>query len=434
MPEWFWVILSINVFLVLIFFGIPIAFSGMLSGLTLFLLLYGELTVAGMTFQNLLIASVSNYSMTVIPLFVFMGYLAFHSGVGKEIYKVASAWVGRLPGGLAVATIFACALFGAISGSSLAATAMFAKISKPELDKAKYHWALSTGSVASAGTLASLIPPSVLIVIYGIIAEQSIGKLLIAGFIPGFISAMLYALMIIVRCILNPSLGPIGPTTTLKEKIYALPGTTEVFLVMVIILGGIYSGFFTPTEAGAWSAFIMLIFTFLRGRKIDFQLVRRALRESVVLSSIIFLALVGMEMMTKALTSSGAIGAIVDLSISLPVSRYILLFFVFIVYVILGAFIVAPGMMVLTVPFVLPVLVTAGFDPIWIGIIVIKFCEIGMITPPIGMNVYVVAPIVGRDVIDCFRSIVPFLAIDIFTVLLFVVFPEIITYVPSLMD
>ena len=434
MVDWGWGIIGIGCFLLFTFIGMRVAFAGMLTGLLLFLIIYGDWNVAGTTLTSLIFNNNSSYSMTVIPLFVFMGYVAYYAGTGSEIYEAARAWVGWLPGGLAIATVFACAFFGAISGSSLAAVAMFAKISLPELNRSKYDSNLSIGCVASAGTLASLIPPSILVVIYGIIAQQSIGKLLIAGFIPGAISAIIYFLLILMRCLVNPKLGPPGPVTSIREKVVSLKGIIAVLIVMVIILGGIYSGVFTPTEAGACSAFVMMINVFLKERRFDWKKLMMALRDTVSLSAVIFFIIVGIDLMAKAATSSGALGALVDIAISLPVSPYVLLFLVFILYVILGAFIVAPGMMVLTVPFVVPVLVSAGFDPIWLGIIVIKFCEIGMITPPIGINVFVVAPIAKKSVVDCFRGVLPFLVADILTVCLFVIFPGLVTFIPYLMD
>lgn len=433
MPEWILGITAIIAFLFLVSCGVRIAFAGLAGGLLSLLLIYRDCNIAGVSVSGLVFNEVTTYPMTVIPLFIFMGYLAFYSGIGGSLYKAAYAWLGRLPGGLAVATISGCALFGSISGSSTAAVAMFSKISMPEMDKAKYHPRLSIGAVAAGGTVANLIPPSTLMVIYGILAEQSIGKLLIAGFLPGIVEAIGYILMIIIRCIKNPQLGPRNPSTSFREKISSLRRVIIVFVVMVIIIVGLYTGVFTPTESGAWGAFIMLIFSLIVVRGSRWQMLKDALLETARVSCMIFTIMIGIKIMTTALISSGALRIMVDSFTALPVSPYILLLAAMMIYIILGAFVGVMGMLVMTVPFFVPALTEVGFDAIWLGVIVIKFCEIGLITPPIGVNIFVTAQIVNRDVSECFKDIFWYFIVDLLCVALLIAFPPIATYLPSRM-
>jgi tripartite ATP-independent transporter DctM subunit len=430
--EWIWGVLGIVVFLILLFLGMPIAFSAIIGGIIGFFLACHNFNIAGTIMASLLYTSSSTYAMTVIPLFIFMGYLAYYCGMGEDIYKAARSWFGWLPGGLAIATVMSCAFFGAICGVSTVAVAMFGKMSVPEMDKADYHWSLSVGSVAASGTLADLIPPSGLMVIYAMLAQQPVGKLLIAGFIPGIVSAIIYALMIWYRSVRNPRLGPKGPTTSLHEKFGSLKGIIVVFIVMVIIIGGLYSGFFTPTEVGAWSAFIILIAGVIL-KRFSWPMLKDAFIDTARTTCMIFVILIGIKVMTTALISSGAFGAINDFFQAQVVPPYLLLFYAIIIYVILGAFVGVMGMLVMTVPVIVPILAAAGFDPIWLGVIVIKFCEIGLITPPIGGNVFVIALVTGRDVGDCFKAILWFLVMDLLTLGVFIAFPQIVMFLPSQM-
>lgn len=433
MQAWIWGIAGLVLFLVLVVCGVRIAFAALMAGLVIFLLVYTDLQVAGTTTIGILVSVSSQYSLTVIPLFIFMGFLTFYSGLGTELYTTARSWLGQLPGGLAIATVMACAFFGAISGSSTAAVAMFGKVAKPEMDKFNYHPSLSIGSIAASGTLANLIPPSTLMVIYGMLAEQSIGKLLIAGFLPGLLSAILYSLMIAVRSVRNPRLGPVAPVASWREKIRSLKGLLVIFIVMVIIIGGIYSGVFTPTEAGAWSAFVMLIFVIITRRRLAWPMLKSALIETTRVSCMIFVILFGIKCMTTAIVSTGSFGILVGFVESLAVSRYVLLGVAIGIYILLGAFIGVMGMLVMTVPFIVPLLAGVGFDPIWLGVIVIKFCEIALITPPIGANIYVIAKTVETDVSTCFASIWWFLVVDLLTVGVLILFPQIVTWLPSTM-
>jgi tripartite ATP-independent transporter DctM subunit len=434
MTEWVLGLIGIAVFFALMICGVRIAFSALISGLIVFFLVYNNLNTIGTALSGILFSESSNYAMTVIPLFTFMGYLALHYGIGTNIYDASRCWFGRLPGGLAIATITGCAFFGAICGVSPVAVAIFGKMAIPEMDRSNYHWSLSVGSVAASGTLADLIPPSTLMIIYGILTQESIGKILIAGFIPGLLSATIYCLMIIYRCMRDPRLGPKSPPTSFREKFRSLKGVIMVFVVMVIIVGGLYSGIFSPTEAGAVSAFVMLIASFIVQRGFHWAKLKAVILDTVRTSCMIFMLLIGIKVMTTALISTGVIGSIVEYFQGLAISGYLLLLMAMVLYVILGAFVGVMGMLVMTVPFIVPILTGVGFDPIWLGVIVIKFCEVGLITPPIGTNVFIIAQVTGRDVSECFRAITWFLVMDLLTIGILIAFPQIVLFLPSLMS
>jgi tripartite ATP-independent transporter DctM subunit len=270
-----------------------------------------------------------------------------------------------------------------------------------------------------------------MMIVYAMLAQISVGKLLIAGFLPGIMTALTFSLMIIIRCIKNPKLGPKGPSTTWREKITSLKGIIVVGIVLIIILGGLYSGIFTPTEAAAWSALVMLLSGFIIQRGFKWSLFKESLKDTATNSCMIFMILIGVTLMSTALISSGVIGTMVSFFEGLEVSKYVLLLAAVIIYVILGAFVGVLGMLVMTVPFIIPILETAGFDPIWLGVFAILFVEIGLITPPIGTNVFVIATVTGRDVSHCFKAVVPFLIMQLVNLVLLVAFPAIVLFLPS---
>ena len=408
-----------------------IAFAGAVGGFIGLVALYSWHTATATLVSHIIVES-TKYGMTVIPLFVFMGYLGFYSGLGEEIYRAGRAWFGKLPGGLAIGTVFGCAGFGAISGSSTAAVAMFGRMSVPEMDRYNYHRRLSVGTIAASGTLATLIPPSTTVVIYGLLAEQSIGKLLIAGFLPGIVSAIIYGLMIYFRAVLNPKLGPPGPSSSLKEKFISLRSLWAVVAIMLVILGGLYTGVFTPTEAGGFGAFAMFILVLIR-RMLTWEKLKAALLEATRVSCMIFIVIIGVRIFMTLLVASGVTGALVKAVLTLPVPAEVMLLGILVVYVIFGCFIGVIGMLVTTIPFVYPVILGLGFNPIWFGIIVIKLCEVAMITPPVGINVFVASKVIGEPVENCFRGVIPFFFMDLLTIGVLIAFPQIILFLPNLM-
>jgi tripartite ATP-independent transporter DctM subunit len=379
-------------------------------------------------------AAVTPYSLSVIPLFIIMGYFAFYAGLTSDIYKTAQKWFGHLPGGLAIATVFGCAGFAACTGSSTASAAVMGRIGIPEMIEHGYDRRLAAGVVAASGTLAALIPPSIILVIYGIITEQSVGMLLIAGFIPGILSALIYGIGIYVRVKLNPDLGKPSPAVPFKQKILALRGTWGMLLIIALILGGIYAGWFTPTEAGgigAFSAFLMA----LGLRRLTLTNLREALLETGKTTVMIFTIMAGVLILIYFLALTGVPDAFAQMVIALPFNRYLVLIAILTVYVVLGMFLDGLGMLMLTLPIVFPAVTALGFDPIWFGIIVVKMVEICLVTPPVGLNVYMVRSVAPEIPLEqIFLGIIPFVVMDLLTVALLIIFPEIITFLPSTMQ
>jgi tripartite ATP-independent transporter DctM subunit len=375
----------------------------------------------------------TSYALSVLPLFILIGFLAHFAGIIQGAYRCARAWFGWLPGGLAIATIFATAGFAAVSGASTATAAVFARVAIPELLRYDYHPRLAAAVVAAGGTLASLIPPSAILVVYGIIVEQSIGALLLAGFVPGIISAIIYAGLLLFRFWLTPSLG--RPITGIgwDERLRTLPEISPIVIVIAIVMGGMYTGWATPTEVGALGAFTVFTMAMLR-RGLTLRNLMLALLETAKLTVMIFSIIWGVLIFVRFLAFAGLPGAFSEWIVALPLSPLMTLLMILGVYVLLGMFMNGIGMLLLTLPVVFPAVMALGYDPIWFGIILVKMVEIGLITPPIGLNCFVVAG-VRPDIPlqEIFKGVWPFVLADIVTVGFFIAFPEIILFLPRLM-
>jgi len=423
-------VLSVVALMVLVGLGMRIFAAAALVGFTGLALQIGwggAMGLAGLTPY----AKAATYEFSVLPMFVLIGFLAFHAGMTREIFEAARIWVGRFPGGLAVATVFATAGFSAISGASTATAAVFSRVALPEMLERGYKASISAGVVAAGGTLASLIPPSGILVVYGIIAEASIGRLLLAGFIPGVISAIVYAATVLILFKRDPDLGPAGEAYPVLEKIKSLRQLMGVGLVVFIILGGLYTGWLTPTETGAAGAAVMLAFCLFRA---GFALanLKDAFIETVKVSSMIFSVIWAVLIYVRFLGFTGLPGDIAEWVLVVPANRYVILIGILLFYVVLGMFMDAIGMLLLTLPIVLPTIVGLGFDPIWFGIILVKMAEICLITPPIGLNCFVVhgvRPDIPLPTI--FRGAFPFFFSDVATVALLIAFPEIVLWLPN---
>lgn len=424
--------LGLAAIFVLVVLGMRIAFATALVGFV-GLAVIKNMGVAANVVGFLPHGIVAHYSLSVIPLFIIMGYYAFYAGLTDDVFFTARQWVGHLPGGLAIASVFGCAGFAACTGASTASAAIMGRVAIPEMRKYGYHPRLAAGVVAASGTLASLIPPSVILVIYGIITEQSIGALLIGGFIPGVISAAIYAGMIYTRVKISPELGQVQPKASWKERFVSLRRTWGVLLLIFLVIGGIYSGIFTPTEAGgaaAFSAFLMALFM----RRLTIGRLKESLLETGRTTIMIFSIIVGVLIFVRFLALTGLPSSFAEFILALQVPRLLILIMILSVYIFLGMFLDAIGMLMLTLPIVFPAVVSLGYDPIWFGIIAVKMCEICLITPPVGLNCYIVrsvAPDIPLE--EIFRGIIPFVAMDILTVALFIAFPQIITFLPSRM-
>ncbi len=374
-----------------------------------------------------------NYALSVLPMFILIGFIAYHAGLTHALFRAARAWVGWVPGGLAVASVFATAGFAAVSGASTATAAVFSRVAIPHMLEAGYDRRLAAGVVAAGGTLASLIPPSAILVIYAIIVEESVGTLIMAGFVPGVVSALVYAALIIGQCKLNPELGRPIPSPPMKEKIASLPGTLPIIAVVAIIFYSMYSGTATPTEAGALGAFVVLIMAIVRG--MSWKNLRSALEETARLTVMIFALIWGILIFVRFLGYAGLPQAFAEWIVTLPFPPLIIMIGILLGYAILGMFMDAIGMLLLTLPVVYPAVIALGYDPIWFGIIVVKMCEVCLITPPVGLNCYVVSA-VRPDIPlgDVFRGIAPFFVADVVTIGLFLAFPGIILWLPSLIN
>jgi len=378
-------------------------------------------------------ATAENYSLCVIPLFVLMGQFAFHSGLSKDLYETSYKWMGRLPGGLAVATVGACAGFAAICGSSSATAATMGTVALPEMKKYKYDPALSTGCLAAGGTLGILIPPSVGFILYGVIAEQSIGRLFAAGIIPGIILALLFSLAIVVKASRNPAVGPKGEPVSWRERLVSLRDVLGVLFLFLFVIGGIFLGWFTANEGAAMGALLAFVFMIARG-KCNRETFTRALADTAKTTAMIFIIMIGAFVFGYFLAVTRLPMSLAQVASGMAVSPYVILAFILLAYIFLGCIMDALAMVLLTVPIFLPLIQTLGFDPIWFGVLMVIVMEQGCITPPVGLNAYVISG-VAKDVPlhTIFRGIVPFWFCMIFTIVLLIIFPKLALFLPDLL-
>lgn len=375
---------------------------------------------------------IANFPIVAVPLFLLMGYVAFHAGFTQDIYYAARVWLSRLYGGLAMASVAGCAMFAAVSGSSLATAAAMGKLAVPEMLRYKYDKGLAAGVVAASGTLGSLIPPSILMILYGIFTEVSIGKLLLAGFIPGVLSAAIYMAMIYVRARLNPEIAPRAESVAWIDRFIALKGTWSIIVLFLIVMGGIYLGIVTPTEAAAAGAAGALILGFIAGR-LNRKNTWDALVETVRQCANIFALVLGAKIFVGFIALTGVANVVTLWAGTLDLPPIVIMLMLSLVFIILGTFMDPLGMMLLTLPVVIPVIENLGYDLIWFGVIMIKFLEIGLITPPVGLNCFILKGVVG-DAISLetiFKGILWFLLMDVFTLAILIIFPQISLWLPS---
>jgi C4-dicarboxylate transporter, DctM subunit len=375
-----------------------------------------------------------SYGLSVIPLFMLMGQFAFLSRMGAEAYRTLYYWIGFLPGGLAMATIGACSFFAAISGSSLATAATMGMVALPEMKKFKYSDALATGCLAAGGTLGILIPPSTVLMIYGILTQQSIAELFIAGFIPGIILSLLFILTIYITATVWPEQGPPGPRFTFPERMRSVKEPWGIFALFLLVIGGLYAGWFTPTEAAAVGAFGAFLITLIKGR-LTWKTLVESLMESSKATGMIFGILIGAYILQYFLTISQITDNLVGWVVSLGLNRYIVMCSLILIYLTLGCLMEGLSIIILTIPITYPLILKMGFDPIWFGVMITVLIEMGLITPPVGVNVFVIAG-VAKDVpmYSIFRGIVPFIFAMLVLIALLLIFPQIALYLPHTMS
>jgi tripartite ATP-independent transporter DctM subunit len=373
------------------------------------------------------------YSLTVIPLFILMGQFANYSKMGFEIYQTVYRWVGFLPGGLSMATVVACGGFAAISGSSLAAAATMGMVALPEMKRFKYDDALATGCIAAGGTLGILIPPSTVMIIYAILTEQPIETLFIAGILPGVVLCGLFVLTVYIMAKMKPELGPPGPKFTMKERVYSLKDTWSILLLFFIVIGGLYTGWFTPTEAAGVGAFGALVITLVK-RRLTWSNLTESLSQTTKTTAMVFLILIGAHIFGYFLTLSEIPEQLSILATEAGLNRYVILSIIIVMYIVLGCFMEGLAIMVLTIPIIYPLVLDMGFDPIWFGVMITLVMEMSLITPPVGINVFIISGI-SKDVpmYTIFRGILPFWFAILVCIIILMIFPEIALFLPNTM-
>ncbi|GAB6143282.1 TRAP transporter large permease [Desulfocicer niacini] len=421
---------GIFLLLALFFTRMPVAYVMALVGF----LGYSFLTNinAGLMILSRDIYSVfSSYSLTLIPLFVFMGYVAFYAGTSSRLYDVANKFLGRVEGGLSMATIGACTAFGAICGSATATAATMGTIALPEMKRYKYGPEISTGCVAAGGTLGSLMPPSVVLIIYGISTQQSIGKLFIAGIFPAFFIMVLFFFAISIYCKLKPGQAPPGEKFTIKEMVLSLLDLWETILVFLFVMGGMFFGFFTPTKAGAVGSMAILIIVMVQ-KKLDWKGLWMAIHETLRISCMVLMLITGATIFGHFLALSRIPMETAGMVSTLTWPSWSIMTLICIVYIIGGCFIDSLALIMLTIPIFYPIVVNLGYDPIWFGIIIVLLSQMGIITPPVGINVYVVSAIAKQPITVVFRGITPFLIALIVGTGFMIAFPVIVTFLPDM--
>ena len=424
-------LIGIAILLVLLFSGLSIGVAMALVGFLGFAVLVGLWPALGLL-KSVPYSTFADYNLSVIPLFILMGSFAFASGMSENLFNAVYKWIGHFRGGVAQATIVACACFAAISGSSLATAATLGAVALPEMRKYKYDDGLATGAVASGGSVGILIPPSVILIIYGIITEQSIGKLFLAGFIPGIMETVFYLFTIWYLTFFRPHHGPKGPKTTFREKSVALKHTWEVVVLFLLVIGGIYRGWFTPTEAAGIGAFGTFFFALVKG-KLNWEVFKTSIVDTCRTSGMLFMILLGAMIFGYFLTVSQLPSMLASTVGDLAVNRYVILCIILIITLALGCVMDSMAIVLLTIPVFYPLIINMGFDPIWFGILLVRVTEMGLITPPVGLNVFIIKGISGVPIGTIFRGVFPHLVADALQVAFLIAVPQIVLFLPNMM-
>ena len=417
--------------IVLLALSMPVAFAMAIVGFAGFAVLVNPKAALSMITVDLYDTFSSN-SLTVIPMFILMGQVSFHAGISSRLFDTAYKWLGRLPGGMAIATIGACTAFGAICGSGPATAATMASVVLPEMKKYKYDMSIATGAVASGGSLGMLIPPSVVFIVYALLTEQSIGELFIAGILPGIMIAALFSLAIYINCVRHPEYGPIGPVFSFKEKIYSLMGVSETLILFLLVIGGMFMGLFTPTEAAAIGAAGSIAIAAARGR-CNIKMLKRSLLETLRTSCMVILIVAGATVFGHFLAISQLPSWLASYLASLPLPGWTIIGLIILFYLIAGCFIDALALIILTTPIFYPVILELGYNLVWFGVILVVVTQMGVISPPVGVNVYVVSGI-ERDIPlqTIFKGALPFLFMLIISAVLLIMFPQIALFLPGM--
>lgn len=425
-------LLSIPLLFLLLFLRLPVAFVMLVVGMGGYAYLTSPGAALSISAQTVY-SNFASYSLSVVPLFVWMGFIAFYSGLSSKIYDATYKLVGNLPGGLAMATIGACTAFGAICGSTTATAATMSAVALPEMRRYNYGRSFSTASIAAAAILGVMIPPSVIFILYGVSTGESIRLLFLAGIIPGLLLMGLFMLAALLTALRNPAIAPPGPSVILKEKLKALfSGGMEVIVIFIVVIGGLFAGWFTPTEAGGVGAFATLLVCLVR-RTLSWQGFSNSLSDAIRLSAMIMFLSAAAFIYGRFLAITGLPSYVATLAVEIPLPPVVVLIAVLVVYFILGLFIDGLALVLMTTPIFYPVALSLGFDPIWFGVIVVLALGMGVITPPVGANVYVVAGVAkGIDVMEIFRGVWPYLLAIFLCIAILIAFPGIALFLPEL--
>jgi C4-dicarboxylate transporter DctM subunit len=424
-------LIGIGVLFVLLLLNMPIGFAMAIVGFGGFAAVVG---IPG-SLSNLAlipVGMVTEYHFAVIPLFVLMGAIAANSGITKDLYNAAFHWVGQFRGGLAVATVLACGGFAAVTGSALAGSAAMGQIVGPEMRRHHYDPRLGAGTVAAGGTLGVLIPPSMGFILYAILTEQSIGRLFMAGIFPGILEIVFYIVTIFLICRINPAMGPAGPKTSWGLKVTSLKAVGPILILFGLVMGGIYLGWFTPPEAGAIGAFGTLVLAMVL-RRISAKGFWDSVLDTAQVTTMVLVLIMGAFIFARFLAVTRMPFMLADIVANVPLPPYAILAIILFFYIIMGCLFDLLSIMVLTIPILFPVATALGFDPIWYGVLMVRVMEVGAITPPIGINTYVIAGIMKVPAGTVFRGIVPFTIADLLHIALLAAIPQISLFLPNLM-
>jgi tripartite ATP-independent transporter DctM subunit len=423
-------ILGCVVMTLLLFCSMPVAISMGVVGTVGFALLTTNRAAMAVLSSDLY-DTFANYNLTVIPLFVLMGQVAFHAGISGRLFDTANRWMSGLRGGLAMATVGACAAFGAICGSGPATAATMAAVALPEMRKHKYDDALASGTVAAGGTLGMLIPPSVVFIVYGILTEQSIGKLFISGILPGLLMAVLFCGVIYIQCLINPALAPKTARVGWGDRFKSLMGVIETLLLFVFVMGGMFIGWFTPTEGAAMGALGSIIIAVLGGN-CSWKMLWTATQETIRTSCMVLVIVAGATIFGHFLAVTGLPTGLAEWLAGLPLPPMVIMALIIFFFLIAGCFVDGLALILLTIPIFYPVVMKLGFNSIWFGVMIVLVTQMGVITPPVGINVYVVSGIDrSLSLQTIFRGALPFLGAIVVTCVMLMLFPSLATWLPS---
>lgn len=427
-------LLGILALLVLLFLGVHIGMAMVIVGFVGCYLVMGDVGPAMGYLRTTPFTTSASFNLSVIPMFVLMGQIAYYAGISGDLYNFCHKFLGRIRGGLAVATIAACAGFAAICGSATATTATMGIVCLPEMEKYGYKDTLSCGSISAGGTLGILIPPSTGFILYGTAAQVAVGRMFAAGILPGILLAVIYAVTVVIICMVDKDAGPKGEKVSMEEKLKSLPGVLPILILFVIVLGGIFAGLFTPSEGGAIGAFGAFVFMIIR-KKATFKNIVAALYDTIKTTAMIFLIMIGAYIFGYFLTASNMPTALATWVAGLDVSPYLILAGVLLVYAVLGMFVDSLPLIVLLVPIFLPIVSDGlGFDKIWFGVLMVMIMQLGLITPPVGMCCYVMAGVAKKTPLQrIFKGTAPFIVALVVAVVIVIAVQPLSTWLPSLM-